>query len=419
MERECSCPASLKLLLTVSARSLIRRSYRSDVKHVIYLQSCLRRRLARKELKALKAEARSVSKFKEISYRLENKVVELTQSLQRRTEEKKGLEVQLAQIEHQLANMITKHEDADARTKQLQSSLQEAQAELVQRDELLLQKADVEKRLEEALARAQEQEDKIAKLTEDIVRGATQLEEAQKAVTAAPQRAAEDSSVILTLKNEVSSLREQLNRANALNSLTARGREQQPLSPTFAPNLRLAEPLSANAVSPNGAVGVNGRAHQRRHSSAGVYAINPSDNRTSVDELMMSAKKSQASNPRAVSVAYNGEDGVPRFPRSTGLSDIYDDPAEEKIRLMQDIKHLDEDVLDGLIRGLKIPAPNANNPPVMKEILFPANLISLVTNEMWKYGLIAESERFLANVMQTIQSHVMVSRPFCDVLMRF
>jgi len=63
--------------------------------------------------------------------------------------------------------------------------------------------------------------------------------------------------------------------------------------------------------------------------------------------------------------------------------------------------------LDGLIRGLKIPAPSLTNPSAVKEILFPANLISLVTNEMWKYGLIPESERFLANVMQTIQTHVM------------
>jgi myosin-5 len=70
---------------------------------------------------------------------------------------------------------------------------------------------------------------------------------------------------------------------------------------------------------------------------------------------------------------------------------------------------LDEDVLDGLVRGLKIPAPSLTNPSAVKEILFPANLIRLVTNEMWKYGLIPESKRFLANVMRTIQGHVMVS----------
>lgn len=372
----------------------------------------MRRGLARKELKALKQEARSVSKFKEISYRLENKVVELTQSLQKRTEEKKALEVQLKQIEQQLQNMVTRHEEADSRAKQLQVSLQEAQSEVAERDELLLKKADVERRLEEALAKAAEKEEAIIKLTEDVVRQAAQLDTQQKAIDAVPVRNADDSSVILTLKNEVSSLREQLNRANALNALTSRSGRLEPTSPTFAPNLRLNEPVSAGG-STNGVVPVNGRGHQRRHSSAGIYAISPSDNRTSADELMMMAKRSQAANPRAVSVAYNGEDGVPRF-RNSGLQDIYDDPAEEKIRLMQDVRHLDEDVLAGLIRGLKIPAPSPTNPPVVKEILFPANLISLVTNEMWKYGLIQESERFLANVMQTIQTHVMV----CNAALR-
>jgi myosin-5 len=110
-----------------------------------------------------------------------------------------------------------------------------------------------------------------------------------------------------------------------------------------------------------------------------------------------------------VSVAYNGEDNF-RIRSNNGLPDLrdFDDPAEEKIRLMQDVKRLDEDILDGLVRGLKIPVPSLTNPSAVKEILFPANLISLVTNEMWKYGLIPESERFLANVMQTIQAHVMV-----------
>ena len=111
-------------------------------------------------------------------------------------------------------------------------------------------------------------------------------------------------------------------------------------------------------------------------------------------------------------MAFNGEENVLGL-RLNGLPDArsMEDHAEEKIRLMLDSKHLDEDVLDGLIRGLKIPVPSITNAAGVKEILFPANLISLITNEMWKYGLIAESERFLANVMQSIQAHVMVS-PF-------
>lgn len=376
--------------------------YQTDVKHVIYLQSCVRRRDARRQLAVLKKEARSVTKFKEISYRLENKVVELTQTLQTRTQEKKEIQSKLTQMEQQLQTWMSRHEESDTRAKQLQASLQSAEAGLSEKDQLLQAKVEAEKQLGDAFAKLAEKEDTITNLTNEVSRKAAQLEAQQKAIDTAP-RHTEDGSVILTLKNEVSSLREQLNRSNALNALTRGSRPEPPVSPSFAPNLRLAES--------NGATNGSGGRHQRRHSSAGVFSLDPVD-RTSVDEVMIDVKKSRALAPRAVSVAYNGEDNYLRF-RSSGLPDIrdYDDTnnAEEKIRLMQDVKHLDEDVLDGLIRGLKIPAPSLTNPSAVKEILFPANLISLVTNEMWKYGLISESERFLANVMQSIQGHVMVS----------
>ena len=379
--------------------------FKSDVRHIIYLQSCLRRRLARKELKALRAEARSINRFKEISYNLENKVVELTQRLQERTNEKKDLQMKLQEIEKQLQTWIARHDELDSRTKELHGELQVSREEVTRRDELLLAKKDVEARLEEALARLSEKEAHVQKLTEDLRQHASKLEAQQKIVDSASSRS-DDHSVIATLKTEVSNLREQLNRANALNSLTRGSRMEPPVSPTFVPNLRT---IDGQQVNGNGPLASSKR-HVRRHSSAGVYSLDPSEHRTSVDEVMMSAKRIQNGNPRAVSVAFNGQDGLPRLKSSGGLADMYDDPAEEKIKLMLDAKHLDEDILDGLIRGLKIPAPSLTNPSAVKEILFPANLISLVTNEMWKYGLIPESERFLANVMQIIQSHVMVRR---------
>jgi myosin-5 len=376
------------------------------------MQSCLRRRLARKQLQTLKAEARSVSKFKEISYRLENKVVELTQSLQKRTAEKKGLEARVSELEAQLQQWLSKHEEADTRAKKLNGDLQTSQAELSRREEMLLAKADIEQRLTEAMARAAEKEATVLKLTEEVTRRTTDLEAAQKLIDTRPARNVDDSSIITTLKNEVSSLREQLNRANALNSLT-RGSRPEPTSPSFAPNLRLGDVPNVDAVKANGAqtaAAAAARSHQRRHSSAGVFSLAPTDPRSSVDELMLAVKKGQFQAPRAVSVAYNADDSISsRFRTPSGLQRYDEDPAEEKIRLLLDAKSLDADVLEGLVKGLKIPAASTTNPPNIKEILFPANLISLVTNEMWKYGLIPESERFLASVMQTIQGHVMVS----------
>jgi hypothetical protein len=111
--------------------------------------------------------------------------------------------------------------------------------------------------------------------------------------------------------------------------------------------------------------------------------------------------------PPPASVAHRTM-SLPRFRNTSGLNPHDEDLTEEKIRLLLDSKLLDKDVLEGLIKGLKIPAASNTNPPNIKLILFPGNLIRLVTNEMWKYGLISESERFLANVMQTILDHVMV-----------
>jgi hypothetical protein len=161
----------------------------------------------------------------------------------------------------------------------------------------------------------------VEKLTAELSGRTADLETAKKALATRPVCSMDDSSVITTLKSEISSLREELNRANA-------------------------------RVSP----------------------VCISDGRG----------------------------------RSLTASDK-DDPVEEKIRLLLDGKALDEDVLEGLVKGLKIPAASTTNPPNIKEILFPAHLICLVTSETWKYGLIEESERFLAATMQTIQEHVMVS----------
>jgi myosin-5 len=75
--------------------------------------------------------------------------------------------------------------------------------------------------------------------------------------------------------------------------------------------------------------------------------------------------------------------------------------------LLADEDGLNDEVTMGLIRNLKIPIPSTTPPPTDKEVLFPSYLINLVTSEMWNNGFVKESERFLANVMQSIQQEVM------------
>lgn len=58
-----------------------RKQYKARRNFIIHLQSHIRSRFGRKQLVSLRAEARSANHFKEVSYKLENKVVELTQTI--------------------------------------------------------------------------------------------------------------------------------------------------------------------------------------------------------------------------------------------------------------------------------------------------------------------------------------------------
>lgn len=68
-----------------------------------------------------------------------------------------------------------------------------------------------------------------------------------------------------------------------------------------------------------------------------------------------------------------------------------------------------EEVLEGLIKSLKLPLPSEQNPPSQKEVLFPAHLISMCINDMWRIGYNRESENLLFSVMDTIQKQCLVS----------
>lgn len=224
-----------------------------------------------------------------------------------------------------------------------------------------------------------------------------EMEERQKKLDSSLATAPDDS-YISGLRTEIANLREQLGRAaNATYAAQGRG------DPTF--HMAAGKGLE-NGHSANGSVGLASgpKRRMRRLSDPAGHEedeeVVPYDN-----------------DPRAVSMA-TGQNAY-RAPGSTAYIADEDmaDPVDQIMFLLENDASLEEDVLFGLVQNLKVPNPSLSSPPYQKEVLFPAHLISLVTNEMWKYGLMNESELFLANVMQTIQQHIIVSsllRPgFC------
>lgn len=309
--------------------ALTRRSVAQHRSQVVLLQSLYRRRLARRELAQLRTDAKSVTHFREVSYRLENKVVDLTQNLQVRTRENKELKATIRDLESQLATWQSRHDELDARARGLQAAVDEPSVPIVDHESLRQEHVSLVEQLDASTRRIVELEAEI-----DALQG--QLEERPPA---SEWTEPEPESVVHSLRSEIASLREQLGRATAIGAIRGPA--------ASAREFELPAPATRSW-----------RAGEQRER----------------DEV----------------------DGPER-----------EVPSEDIISLLENEVQLDEDVLNGLVRYLKIPTPSLQNPPMPKEVLFPAHLISLVTNEMWKYGLVRESERFLANVMQTIQQHVM------------
>lgn len=372
-------------------RRVVRKQYRQQIKKVVLLQSLYRRRLARKQLVVLKSEAKSATRYKEISYKLENKVVELTQNLQQRTGEKKALLERLNAAEVQITLLTTKHADSEAKAKGLASQLDKPTVPRTDYERLLEERRELEAQIVAQKNKIAEQDAEIQRHLAELRSQAESAQEKQVTAESAVARGAEDTNTIASLRAELAALKEQMNRHNALQALTRNQRSEAPLSPTSQTHnigLRTVE---------NGELQKTPRKSARRHSVTGPMQEGDEAERDSMDERMLASRQQVEESMRPATVGY-----------PTDMS--FEEGVDALMALLENEESLDQEVLQILIRDLKPIQPSLHNPPAHNEIMFPAHIICLISNEMWKYGMIAESERFLANVMQSIQQHIMVSR---------
>ncbi|RUS28033.1 P-loop containing nucleoside triphosphate hydrolase protein [Jimgerdemannia flammicorona] len=406
-----------KMLRGFSAR----RTYKATRDHIIRIQSVVRRRNARKAMKALKAEARSVNHFKDMSYKLENKVVELTQSLTSQKEEKKELATRASQLEVQVRSWIEKYEKLEQKAKDLEAILQKP---TVPRDEWNTLQSDrdsLQQQYQQSLEKIKAQDTEIARLTAELT---TQKEEIAKLRSASEQvvKTIELPNVAELMK-EIASLKAQLSA-----KINAPQPRRQPSGASPVAHAALSAPPNAGferGISPppfdrerNGSqesgfflkenistrrgrspTGLTATRLKRRYSSAEPREINKQGPRTSI-EIIKQAQQ-HPKNPRPTS--FDNINNIIISTRGRINEEPDDDPEEEIHRILEDEDSLQDEVLEGLVKTLKIPLPSLQNPPNMKEIFFPAHMVGICITQMWKYGYIQESERLLFNVMDTVQ----------------
>ncbi|KAI0157483.1 putative myosin MYO2 [Xylariaceae sp. FL1272] len=338
------------------------RAFRNYRKKVVLVQSLWRGKTARKEYKKLREEARDL---KQISYKLENKVIELTQSLGTMKSQNKTLTSQVENYENQIKSWKSRHNALETRTKELQAEANQAGIAVAKLQAMEEDMKKLQQNFDESNMSVKRMQEEERELKESLRTANAELERVQQETT--------------HHMNEKSTLREQLTQ--------------------MADELELARrsgPINGELVNGNGAPSLpNGLIN--------LVSSKKPKRRSAGAEPSVMDRFSAAYNPRPVSMAIATSNHRPGAGFIPGVDTI----EMELESLLADEEGLNEEVTMGLIKNLKIPSPNTNPPPSDKEVLFPSYLINLVTSEMWNNGFVKESERFLANVMQSIQQEVM------------
>ncbi|RYO79871.1 hypothetical protein DL766_000943 [Monosporascus sp. MC13-8B] len=340
------------------------RKWRSYRKKVILVQSLYRGRKARKEYKKIREEARDL---KQISYKLENKVVELTQSLGTMKSQNKSLLTQVENYESQIKSWKNRHNALETRSKELQAEANQAGIAVAKLQAMEEEMKKLQHNFEESASNVKRMQEEERELRESLRSANSELERIRE------EREQQENEK-LSLREQLAQLSEELElarRSGPVNGEVTNG--------------------NAGPPPPYGLINlVSSKKPKRRSAGAEPREMD---------------RFSAAYNPRPISMAVTG--GVHRPLPGVGFIPGVDTIEVELDNLLADEDGLNEEVTMGLIKNLKIPSPNTNPPPSDKEVLFPSYLINLVTSEMWNNGFVKESERFLANVMQSIQQEVM------------
>ncbi|KAG2220418.1 hypothetical protein INT45_000643 [Circinella minor] len=372
-----------------------RKQYNTQRDFIIHLQSCVRRRASRKQLMILRTEARSVNHFKEVSYKLENTVVELTQTITSLKGEKKVMNDKTTQLEGEIRTWMEKYQKMEKKSQSYQEKLKEPTVPQAQWDTLASEKEQLSKNYQEMLEKLKSRDMEISSVNDELASVRKQNERLHKDLEVANERVADESEVT-ELKSQIAALKAQLTQAMRGNGLR-RGSSSN--------NLRSLSPAPdrLRSVSPSKPLDVNGfkdDVRQRSHSPARGRKAR----RNSLDAPTMNkpVDKLRLKNPRPTSIDQYSNIFGPKGNRIIPGS-VVEDPDEEIHNIIRDEEKLLAEITEGLIKELKMPLPSMQNPPSRKEIFFPAHMISMCVTEMWRKQYIQESERLLFTIMDTIQ----------------
>jgi len=335
-----------------------RTDYQKLRRAAVFTQSAYRSRLAQAQLKQLKVEAKSVNRLKEASYKLENKVIELTTSLTTKVKENKALTAEIQALKKSLEESHGTHEELKARDLSHQQKFTD---------------------------QADSHSKEIDSLNGELNKSKTELEQATEKIK-------ELTSLQTQLKNEVKDTVEQLKQARE--ELSKHETNEDDLKKQISTLKNELDVLTKQVASGRYATGAS-------RSLAGNNTT-PKRSRRFSQQSPGHDDESHTFSPKPVSVIPITNQEEDAESTLSSLSAI----TNELYSLLQDSKTLHTEIVQGLLKNLKIPMSGVMAELTKKEVLFPARIIIIILSDMWRLGLTKESEEFLGEVLSVIQTIV-------------
>lgn len=315
-----------------------KKDFRTYVKATIFVQSCLRRKMAIRQFNTLKAEAKSVNHLQEVSYRLENKVIELTQSLTSKISDNKRLTLEIESLHKKLNDNSSTKQALKSKELEFKDTLNSTKQEYVsQIDELNHELTQTKLDYKESESKLQQLAKEQLELKESVRANIEELNTAKEQLAKYDHNEQELKKTITQLKQEIIALTGQgIHELRHVNGTNGMGQ------PGYGEDMVNADDFAATLMRSGEVIG-----------DEDLNAIN-----------------------------------------------------EELWSLLQNSVALNKEIVDSLLKGLKIPPASAAADLSKKEVLFPARIIIIILSDMWRLGLTKESEDFLGEVLLVIQSIV-------------
>jgi myosin-5 len=388
----------------------VRKAFLAKRNYTIQLQTCIRQRLARKQLLSLKQDAHSANHFKEVSYKLESKVVELTQTVTQHREEKDQLRHKTNDLETQVKNWADKYEKLDMKAKSLEKSLETPSDLVLELESLKTERNSLQSEYRTSMDRLKKQDLEITRLNEDLARQKEEITKLKQAsnqqqlrsmnspvspggafsVSGGDEDVAELKSQIVALKAQLSqSLKNHPKRQASINAYRTlspqRGGERRGISPDYG---------------------------RGRSPSADPRGRSPSALASNMRRVSVGDRRQDITPSNKEVVYAEPEQMIPKQIGNRGSLDAekIGNPEEAISALLQDSELLEEEIIEGLIHTLKIVPPEMQKLPAREEVVFPVHIIGKCVTQMWRLGYLVESERLLFRAMDTIQKDCLVSK---------